>query len=298
MTSPPHTVEPTRHGGTARVAGAAPLAVLVAVLVLSSCSALQLDRGVQVEASMRGLGDAAARTIEAPTGAYQAIYTYSATPASTPALAALNGTEVVVDGRYDRASGLRWAKLDPDSATGVGAGEVGDVVAVTDAAEGVLHVQLERNGPWVLIPFAQAPPTPGGLRHATVDVLALLAVAAGGEGEVRSAGRSDLGGVDTAQLEVSKPLGSGVRGDDDLRALQSVLGIAELGPLLETTARYSVFVDADNTVRRLIVFFDLTPGVVAGGEPAEQVELRVQVDFAELGSSPPVTLPEDEPESG
>ncbi|OWY58813.1 hypothetical protein B7486_77955, partial [cyanobacterium TDX16] len=172
-------------------------------------------------------------------------------PATTPQAAALDGIEVEVDGRYDQESGLRWAELDPDSESGVGSGEVGDVVAVSDPEAGVVEAQLDHGEPWTPLPFAQVPPAPGGLRHAAADVLVLLALAAHGEGEVTSGGQAQVLGVDTALLRVEKVLGAGVRGDEDLTALQALVGVAELGPLLDTTATYDVYVDADRTVRRI-----------------------------------------------
>jgi hypothetical protein len=270
------------------------VAFVLLLLLAPSCSRFQIDRGVQVEASGAALGDVAARTMAPPTGAYRAIYTYTVEPATAPAAAALDGIEVVVDGRYDQDSGLSWAELDPDSESGVGSGEVGDVEAVSDPEAGVIEAQLDHGEPWTPLPFAQVPPAPGGLRHATADVLVLLALAAHGEGQVTSGGQAQVLGVDTALLRVEKVLGAGVRGDADLTALQAILGVAELGPLLETTVTYDVYIDADRTVRRIVATFDLTPVVEVAGLDVQAATERVQVDFAELGSSPPVTLPPDE----
>jgi hypothetical protein len=272
---------------------AAPLA---SVLLVSGCSLFQLDDGVQVDASQATLTEAANRTMEAQTGTYRAIYTYTVDPADSPAAGAIDGIETQVEGRYDRESGLRWAELDPDSESGVGSGEVADLEVVTDPEAGVAHTLLERDTPWQPLPFAEVPPTPGGLRHGTADVLAFLAVAAGGEGEVTSGGQSEINGVDTALLRVEKPLGAGVRGDEDLAALQAVVGVAELGPLLELPATFEIYVDGQRVVQRVVATIDVLPAMAAAGIQAESATVRVQLDLFELGAAPPVTLPDAEGE--
>jgi hypothetical protein len=271
-------------------------ALLVVLLAAPACSRFQIDEGVQVDASNDGVLAAAGRTIEIPTGAYRAIYTFTVIPSDTVEAEALDGIEVQVDGTYDREADLRTAELDPDSETGIGSAQVGDITTVTDPAAGVVHAQLEPGAPWTPIPYADVPPLPGGLRHATVDVGALLRLAANGGGEVSGGGQSQVGGVDTARLVVEKPLGAGVQGDEDAVALQAMTGVAALGPLLETQAEYELFIDGDGRVRRVVGTFDLLPVLTPAAGPVETANVRVQVDLFDLGSSPPVTLPTAEAE--
>jgi hypothetical protein len=273
---------------------AVPAATLAAALLVSGCSLFQLDGGVQVDASTATLNEVANRTMEFQTGSYQAIYTYTVDPAESPAAGAIDGIETQVEGRYDRESGLRWAELDPDSETGIGSGEVADLEVVTDPEAGVAHTLLEPGEAWQPLPIAEVPPTPGGLLHGTADVLAFVAVAAGGEGEVSSGGQSEINGVDTALIRVEKPLGAGVRGDEDLVALRAVVGVADLAPLLELPATFEVYVDEQRLVRRVVAEIDVLPAMAAAGIQAESATERVQLDLYDLGAAPPVTLPEPE----
>jgi hypothetical protein len=265
--------------------------LLVVLLVVPACSRFQLEQGVQVEASTDAVVDAAGRTIEASTGAYRAIYSFTVTPSDSAEAEALDGIEVQVAGTYDHEADLRTAELDPDSETGIGSAQVADIATVTDPAAGVVHAQLEHGAPWTPLPYADVPPLPGGLRHATADVTRLLRFAANGGGEVSGGGQAQVGGVDTAVVVVEKPLGAGVQDEEDAAALQAITGVAELGPLLETDARYELFIDADRVVRRIVGTFDLRPVLTAAAGPVESATVRVQVDLFDLGASPQVTLP-------
>lgn len=267
------------------------VALLVSVAVLGGCG-LEVQRGVEVEASPAAVGDAAARTVSAGGLTYSAVLAYDVQPAEQAGAAFLNGIEITLAGRYESESGRLEASLDPDSFSGIGAGVVGDIATVTDPEAGAFIVQDDPpNGPWVQWDLATLNPQPGGALVGSARMATLLELVGLSEAAVEAGGQAEVGGVDTAVLSTSFVPSEVLRGESDTVVLQVLTGYADLAPMLDTPVPVELYVDQDRIVRRLVATFDLAPVLAASGMAVQVATERVQLDVAAVGAGEAIEVP-------